>query len=317
MRRFAAGFCDSCACLLLNSVQRGWPIPACSAKEFDDYLTRNAVLTREEFYRVTPLAAQRWVAPLLRWESPLVSGFSRNDTACARIFYSPAGRNSPTLIFLHALMSASDIGYVRLARRWQSLGWNAVVLHLPFHFSRTPAGFPSGALALSAHLPRNGETLRQAVVEVRQIMQLFREYACTRFALVGTSYGGWIAALVSFLEPQIEFLGLLQPVTDLEQAIWLSPASRGIRWRLRQAEIAAGATLRHAHLSSPLAGQPLCRRDRILLIGGKHDKIVPPDHLRRLQTAWEMPRMVEVNQGHFGYEAMRIAMSELERASRE
>jgi pimeloyl-ACP methyl ester carboxylesterase len=148
-------------------------------------------------------------------------------------------------------------------------------------------------------------------------MRRFRDTGCTRFAVVGTSYGGWIAALVSFLEPQIEFLGLLQPVTDLEQAIWRSPASKQIRIRLARASIPAGITLKHAHLSSPLAAKPLCDPNRVLIVAGKHDLIVPLEELKELQRTWGIPRLVEIDQGHFGYRAMNVAMHELARRTDE
>ncbi len=313
----ASRVCDSVACLLLNVAQNRWPVPACTREEIEEYLARCASASREDFYRFEPLRQSRWRGVCLEWESPIVSGFPENDQACARVFYSPAGRSAPTLFFLHALMSISDFGYVRIARRLQRQGWNVVVAQLPFHFSRTPHGFPSGALALSAHLPRNGETLRQAVIEIRQLMHHFRTAGCLRFSLIGTSYGGWIAAIIGSLEPQLEYLALLQPVTDLEQAIWQSPASRHIRRQLTRAQIPPGITLRHAHLSSPLAGRPVCDPDRVLIVAGRHDTITPLSALKQLQENWGGSRLVEVDQGHFGYRAMHLALAELARVARK
>ncbi len=71
------------------------------------------------------------------------------------------------MIFLHALMSASDIGYRRIAARLNRRGWNVVLMHLPYHYSRVPRGHFNGALALTANLPQNAETLRQAVNSVK------------------------------------------------------------------------------------------------------------------------------------------------------
>ena len=126
-------------------------------------------------------------------------------------------------------MSAHDVGYCRIAAGLNRRGWNAVLMHLPYHYSRVPRGHFNGALALTSNLPQNGETMRQAVMEVRQLMEYLRENGCPDFGMIGTSYGGWVGALVSFLEREFRFVTLLQPIADVEHAIWESPASSMIR----------------------------------------------------------------------------------------
>jgi pimeloyl-ACP methyl ester carboxylesterase len=248
----------------------------------------------------------------LRWKSPIRSGYKENDIASARLFLSRQGWSAPTLVFLHALMSAHDFGYCRIARRLNRRGWNAVLVHLPFHYSRVPRGYANGVLALTSNLQRNGETIRQAVKEARQLLALFRQRGCAEFGLIGTSFGGWIGALLSFLEKDFSFVALLQPVADVEHAIWESPASRAIRRRLNEVSIPVGITRRHAHLTSPKDGLPLFDPRRILLVGGSYDEIVPLDILRNLQDAWPGSRLIEVRQGHFGYSAMGAALREFE-----
>src|SRR4029077_11935572 len=127
--------------------------------------------------------------------------------AQARLFLSaPGGWSAPTGIFLHALMSASDLGYRETARRFNQNGWNAIFPHLPFHYSRVQGGHFNGVLALTANLPRHAETLRQAVKEMRRVTGYWRDLGCRRFGIIGTSYGGWIGALLSFVEGDFEFI---------------------------------------------------------------------------------------------------------------
>ena len=107
-------------------------------------------------------------------EVPFKLRFAENQTARARIFLSDQGFRAPTVIFLHALMSAHDVGYCRIAAHLNRRGWNAALMHLPYHYSRVPRGHFNGALALTSNLPQNAETLRQAVTEVRQLMEYLR-----------------------------------------------------------------------------------------------------------------------------------------------
>ena len=181
-------------------------------------------------------------------------------------------------------------------------------MHLPYHYSRVPRGHFNGALALTANLPQNAETMRQAVMEVRQLMDYLRENGCRDFGVIGTSYGGWVGALLSFLEREFRFVTLLQPIADIEHAIWESPASLMISKALLAAGIERGVSRRHAHLTSPLDGKPACEGERVLVIGGKYDTIAPPSVLESLTQIWPGSRFVLVAQGHFGYAAMREAL---------
>jgi pimeloyl-ACP methyl ester carboxylesterase len=310
MRKLSSHLTDAVTCFLMNSAQRATRGEVCTPAELESYLSQGEKTTREEFFAVTPMVNPKINGPFLRWQSPLRSGYRENDIACARLFFCQEGWPAPTLVFLHALMSAHDFGYCRIARRLNRAGWNAVLVHLPFHYSRVPRGRANGVLALTSNLPRNGETIRQAVKEVRQLLALFRTRGCAEFGLIGTSFGGWIGALLSFLERDFSFVALLQPVADVERAIWESPASKAICAQLNKASIPTGITRRHAHLTSPKDGQPLCDPRRILLVGGSYDQIVPIDILRNLQETWAGSRLIEVRQGHFGYSAMGAALHE-------
>ena len=312
IRKLTSGLVDAATCLLVNTAQWASRNDVCTPAQLEKYLAQGERTTREDFFAVTPMAEVEHKGSFLRWKSPIRSGYKENDIASARLFLSRQGWSAPTLVFLHALMSAHDFGYCRIARRLNRRGWNAVLVHLPFHYSRVPRGYANGVLALTSNLQRNGETIRQAVKEARQLLALFRQRGCVEFGLIGTSFGGWIGALLSFLEKDFSFVALLQPVADVEHAIWESPASRAIRRRLNEVSIPVGITRRHAHLTSPKDGLPLFDPRRILLVGGSYDEIVPLDILRNLQDAWPGSRLIEVRQGHFGYSAMGAALREFE-----
>jgi pimeloyl-ACP methyl ester carboxylesterase len=208
-------------------------------------------------------------------------------------------------------MSASDFGYQRIARRFNQMGWNAVLLHLPFHYTRVPPGYFNGALAITSELIRNAETIRQAVMEIRQLLELLRTQGADRFGLIATSYGGWIGSLVLSLEQDFEFAALLQPIVDIEDAIWSSPAATTIRSRLRRHLIEPGISRQHAHLSCPSDKKPLVDPDRIHLLAGEFDQIVPVKTLERFAETWDIRNFEIVPQGHFGYVAMNRALRRL------
>ena len=49
------------------------------------------------------------------------------------------------------------------------------------------------------------------------------------------------------------------------------------------------------------------------MIGGTHDRLSPPESLRSLCESWGGAHYLEVNQGHFGYRAMDLALKQADR----
>lgn len=305
LRRPWARVTDASTCALLNLAQWRHRHHATTRDNLETYLTACAPLTRDQFYAAPPLEPIEETPNHLVWPTPHASGLDHNDRASAWLQPCDRGWSAPTVLILHALMSVNDLGYRRLATKFNALGWNAAFLHLPLHYARRPRGYLNGELAVTADLIRNGEGLRQGVSELRQLMQWLRAKGCREFGIYGTSYGAWTGALLASLEDDISFIALLQPIADVEHAIWQSPASATIRRLLHRNGIDSTMTKRHAHLSSPLHTRPTVAPDRIILAIGTYDRIAPPDRVEALSHAWNGARLLTSPQGHFGYVAAR------------
>jgi hypothetical protein len=163
LRRQTASGLDAVMCALINGIQWRMGHHVCTPHELDLYLSACEPISRDQFYQVKGMPDVERVRDYLEWRSPLETEFPENQTARARVFLSEMGFRAPTVIFLHALMSANDLGYRRIAAWLNRRGWNATLLHLPYHYSRVPRGYSNGALALTSNLAQNAETLRQAV----------------------------------------------------------------------------------------------------------------------------------------------------------
>ena len=215
------------------------------------------------------------------WRSPLDTKFSENNIARTDFFPCTRGWSAPTVLMLHALMSVHDAGYRRCAAHFNQLGWNACFVHLPYHYSRVPRGYWNGELAITADLIRNAEGLRQGVIEVRQLMSALRARGCNEFGVLGTSYGGWIGALLAMVERDFRFVALMAPIVNVEHAIWQCSATAFMRRELRRAKIEPSLVARHFHLSSPMHNKPACAADRFLFVAGEFDLIARPTTSRQ------------------------------------
>jgi 1-acyl-sn-glycerol-3-phosphate acyltransferase len=315
-RRFAANGMDTLMCASLNLLQSRHHLHARSREEMEHYVAACEKLTVENFYAVpndAEIAAPIEAKPgaTITWPSPINTNFPANNTARADLFPCARGWRAPTVLMFHALMSASHIGYRRYAARFNELGWNACFVHLPYHYSRVPRGYWNGELAITADLIRNAEGLRQAVIEARQLMATLRERGCEEFGLLGTSYGGWIGALVAMVERDFRFVALMAPIVNVEHAIWGSPAARFMRRELRRANIDPFLVARHFHLSSPLHNQPLCDAGRVLFVSGEFDLIARPEDVEEVHGKWRGSELLRVPQGHFGYRMLRETVARL------
>ncbi len=283
-----------------------------SREELEDYLRIFRSWSRNDYFSLTPMKKLKVSQTFVTWESPSSSVFPENHRARALFFPSSRKKSqgAPTLIILHALMSASDLGYRRIAAKMNQRGWNVLFPHLPFHYSRKPQGHLHGSLAISAHLIRTAETLRQAVQEIRQLLHWSREQGSQRLALLATSYGGWIASLLLSLET-IEIALLLQPIINLRRVTFESPLAASLGSLLQRHGITPAHLEEHAHLTEPSSTLPCSSRGKITIIGGKYDSLAPAEELRAFASKWGA-HYLEAEQGHFGYQAMQQALKLIE-----
>jgi pimeloyl-ACP methyl ester carboxylesterase len=246
------------------------------------------------------------------WPSPVRTAFPQNDTARVDLFPCARGWDAPTVLMLHALMSTGDLGYRRWAARFNERGWNACFMHLPYHYSRVPHGYWNGELAITADLVRNAEGLRQGVMEVRQVIAALRKKGSREFAILGTSYGGWIGALLAAVESDFRFVALMAPIVNVHHALWESPAAFTMRRELRRTGITPELVARHFRLSSPLHMQPAVDPSRVLFVAGDYDLVARPTDITILHEKWRGSELLRVPQGHFGYVMMRETIARLE-----
>jgi hypothetical protein len=305
IRKWIAGMLDLGMCGMMNAVQFKHRLHATSLQELEAYVARCAKLNLSEFYQLPQEQESLDESQTrIKWQSPVATLYSENNTAHADLFPCEQGWQAPTVIMLHALMSASDTGYRLWAKRFNSLGWNACFIHLPYHYSRTPKGFVNGELAISADLIRTAEGLRQGVIELRQLMQFLRGKGSVEFGLWATSYGGWIASLLLLMERDFRFAALMAPIVNIEHAIWKCGAAWSLRKELKRNGITQPLLEQHFHLSSPRHNQPCCPPERITLVSGDHDLIALPEDIQALQNHWRGAKLLTVPQGHFGYQMM-------------
>ena len=106
VRMQTAASLDAVMCALINGIQWRLQNHVCTPEELDIYLSACEPISRDSFYQVQGRPDVVRVGNYLEWRSPVQTAFPENQTARARVFLSGRGFSAPTVIFLHALMSA-------------------------------------------------------------------------------------------------------------------------------------------------------------------------------------------------------------------
>ena len=307
--RWRADAVDTVSFGFVNVLQRRHALPEGFLDRWHTYTDHWDPRPVEEYYRIAddfawPEFPARGTGPW-RFPSPIASDFAANNTAAFDLFPCTKGWSAPTMILAHGLMSVSDFGYRLWARRLNERGWNALFMHLPYHYSRRLPGHATGEFAVNAHLIRVAEGIRQAVQEVRVALHVLRRAHGTEvFGGWGTSYGGWIMGMAAGVEPLLQRAILVEPILNVESAIWNSPAGLTIRRRLMQLGLTAERTRPHMRLCCPSKQTPHMDGRHILLLAGEYDRIAPPDEIEALHRAWPGSHYRCVTQGHVGYALM-------------
>ena len=151
---------------------------------------------------------------------------------------------------------------------------------------------------------RSAAGIRQSVVECRIVLQQLRKKGGHLFGGWGTSYGGWIMALVGCFEPLLQRLILVEPILNIDNAIWRAPSSVAMRAGLRKMGIGPEDTAGSMRLACPAKQKPLLAPANMLMIAGQYDKIAPAEEVEELARLWGGAHFACFPQGHVGYTLM-------------
>jgi pimeloyl-ACP methyl ester carboxylesterase len=203
-----------------------------------------------------------------------------------------SGAGAGTVIAIHGF----SMGWPRidavalLARQWFAQGLDVVLLTLPQHGARTPpsARFSGEAFAVP-DVSRLSEAVRQAIYELRLVSHWLRDSTAAPVGLLGLSLGGYLSALMAGLSDELDFVvPMVSPVCVGDLAWRFFTRSR--HYRKGASPAFSQPQLRILfRIHSPLAHPLRLARERVLIVAGRGDRIVPPEHPHALWEHWGRP----------------------------
>jgi pimeloyl-ACP methyl ester carboxylesterase len=198
-----------------------------------------------------------------------------------------------TLLALHGFtMGTAWIdAHVLMASQWFARGFDVALVALPFHGPRCPSSARfSGEIFATWDVGRTNEAVRQAVFDADLVRRWIAAESGRPVGVLGLSLGGYVASLMASLYADLAFVIPLVPPVTLDALATSLRALDGTasapepNLPLSLAEVRAGYAV-HCPLNHALA----VPRERVLIVGARGDRLVPPEHAYALWRHWGEP----------------------------
>jgi len=241
-----------------------------------------------------------WEDEFVRFPSSISTGICGNDIVHSKVTRSKA-TDQAVLVFHHWNALSRN---AQLARFFAKRGICVFEIAMPYHLERSRPGATYADHMLSPNLGRTIQSIRQAVVDGRQLIRILQRAGYRKVSVMGISLGSWVAGLVAAHDSVVERASLFLTAGDLAEMVWTGGATRHIRasleGRIGLSELRrAWAPLNLENHAARLARPGL---DLQILLA-KRDRVVMPALserlVQRLEVAAAAPNVVRLNCGHY------------------
>lgn len=204
-----------------------------------------------------------------------------------------------TVVALHGFSMGQPLidAFGMMASEWYRRGLDVALLTLPYHGARSPrqARF-SGEMFASPDVGNLNEAVRQAVNDTRLAINWLRRETGAPVGLLGLSLGGYVSSLMAGLMEDLDFVIPIVPPVDLADLAWrffVQAGNNGARPPLARED-----HYRAYRLHSPLTFPRKVAAERLLIVAGRGDQVVPPEHPHQLWLHWGRPSIYWFSGSH-------------------
>lgn len=237
-----------------------------------------------------------------RWDS-----YEKNKTAHALLFRkadTPEENAKPWLICLHGYQMGKamlDFTLFNPKHYHEKMGYNMLMPTLALHGPRTE-GRLSGDGFLSGNTMDTVHAAAQSVSDIRQMIMWARQQGATSIGVIGYSLGGYHAALLAALEPDLDVVIPGIAAADLPMLIFHHAPPNVMSYMVHHGLVRENAE-KVSEVISPLSISLKVDKSRCYLFGGIVDRITPPELQYKLFKHWDKPAMHWFAGGHMSVES--------------
>jgi len=183
----------------------------------------------EDFFAVPEIEDCSFKNGRLTFTTPTPSPFDENNRFACQLYPTPGARTAVVVI---PQWNAREESHVGLCQIIQKLGMTAARVTLPYHEERCPLENKRADYMVSPNLGRTVHAIRQAVLEVRQLVRWLLDRRYRKIGLVGTSIGSCIGYLAFAHDREIQTAVFNHVSAYFADVVWTGLSTRYVQWGL-------------------------------------------------------------------------------------
>jgi dienelactone hydrolase len=237
--------------------------------------------------------------------------YPQNQTVYAEVLLPHQSQRMPAVVILHSWGVQKPDIELSLAQALAKRGFVAAVMTLPYHMQRTPSGYLSGELMIVPDARQMRDTMRQAALDTMRLIDWLQsqpQVASDRIGVVGISLGAIVSALVLGVETRVRAGALVLGGANLAHILWRSPLTMNVRGELRSKGVSYENLREEIASVEPLSFLHGQYGDRVLMINGRYDLVIPREDALALRRALGDGPILWLNTGHYGPALVRSAL---------
>ena len=225
-----------------------------------------------------------------KFPTPCPCEFAENNIVYGRLYRcAQHWQERPVIILLDGNPAVGyRTGFPLIARRFNRAGFNVALLVAPYQL-RAPSRRP-----IEENCLKFARAMAQYVAEIRALTGWLLDEGCPSVALLGFSFGGWLAGLTACCDARIAAAVMTVPGVCMkyyQPVVWRR--AREALQALRPAHEAMDTTRLNLTLSTPVIP-----KENVLLIVGIHDLFAKGQPYEELWQKWQQPEIWRLPHGH-------------------
>jgi hypothetical protein len=191
--------------------------------------SKGVVRNSEEFFAPPEMEDCSLEDDRLTFRTPTPFRYKENGRVSCQLFPAPEAKSAVVVI---PQWNASKESHLGLCRIIQRLGMTAVRITLPYHEERCPIETGRADYMVSPNLGRTIHAVRQAVLEVRQLVGWLSGRGYQKIGLVGTSIGSCVGYLAFTHDNLLDTAVFNHVSSHFADVVWTGLSTRYVKWGL-------------------------------------------------------------------------------------
>lgn len=234
----------------------------------------------------------------LNFESPFLSPFPENNLVWGKYFKLKKNSRGVILV-LHGWRIKNYMFFDSACKKFLNIGLDSIFLDLPYHLHRTPSSSYGGEYMISSDGVQTIESIRQAILEAKILIDWLREQKVKKIGLFGVSLGSWLSAILcTLISPPLDFAILVSPPANPEKMFYKSRIANLLKDSGGKIEKLFERFKKALRIVNPLYFQPLMKKDNLLVIENLYDQMVPVEVVEEFCASWGIKNILRYKQGH-------------------